>query len=455
MRVALATLGCKVNQYDSAVIDRLVGERGWRRVDFAEQADAYIVNSCTVTDRADGDARRLARRARRTNPAARVIMTGCYAQVSPATIAGFDYVDYVVGLERLGDLLRAVEGELEPKAAVSDLRAALGVATLGISTFPGRTRAFVKVQEGCDLFCTYCIVPVARGASRSVGVAAVLAEIERLAAAGFREVVLTGVHLGGYGADLDPPCDLAALLENIVARKPGVRVRVSSVDPPELSERLLDVFADSSVLCPHMHVPVQSGSDTVLARMMRRYTSDQAADAVARLRRRLPNVCIGTDLVTGFPAESDREFEQTVAFVKSTAFSYLHVFPYSQRSSTSAAKRWQPLPNAIVYERARQLRRLDKQLRSSYRERFTGREVAVLFEHERDAASGCLKGYSEHYLPVHCDGGDELIGGVAAVRIRGAEGTYLRGELAAATLASGEFGARCEQREMPAIGGRA
>ncbi len=430
MRVALATLGCKVNQYDSAVIDRLVGERGWSRVDFTQQADAYVVNSCTVTDRADGDARRLARRARRTNPAARVIMTGCYAQVSPASIAELDYVDYVVGLERLEDLLRALDGELETKTSVSDLRAASGVATLGISTFPGRTRAFVKVQEGCDLFCTFCIVPVARGRSRSVGVAAVLEEMQKLAAAGFREAVLTGVHLGGYGADFEPPCDIASLLERIAERKLGLRVRVSSIDPPELSERFLDVVSDTSVFCPHFHMPFQSGSDSVLARMKRRYTSDQAAEAVARLRRRLPDACIGTDLVTGFPGETAEEFEQTVAFVREVAVSYLHVFPYSQRSSTAAAKRWQPLPDALVHDRARRLREVDKQLRRAYRERFVGRTVAVLFEHERDAASGDLKGYSEHYLPVHCQGGDDWIGRIAEVLIRSAGDKHSSGKIA-------------------------
>ncbi|MBI5505614.1 MAG: tRNA (N(6)-L-threonylcarbamoyladenosine(37)-C(2))-methylthiotransferase MtaB [Deltaproteobacteria bacterium] len=436
MRVALATLGCKVNQYDSAVIDRLVGEKGWSRVDFSQQADAYVVNSCTVTDRADGDARRLARRARRTNPAARVIMTGCYAQVSPASVAELDYVDYVIGLERLEDLLRALEGELETTTCVSDLRRSTGIATLGISTFPGRTRAFVKVQEGCDLFCTFCIVPVARGPSRSVGVGAVLEEIDKLAASGFREVVLTGVHLGGYGADLVPVCDLASLLARIADAKPRLRIRISSVDPPELSERLLDVVADGSVFCPHFHVPVQSGSDTVLARMMRRYTSDEAADALARLRRRLPDVCIGTDLVTGFPAESEQEFEETLAFVRRAGISYLHVFPYSQRTSTSAAKRWQPLPDAVVHDRARQLRQLDGELRSAYHRRFVGRTVEVLFEHERDATSGRLKGYSQHYLPVHCDGGDDRIGNIVAVRIGSADGRHLRGEFAATRVAA-------------------
>jgi threonylcarbamoyladenosine tRNA methylthiotransferase MtaB len=239
MRVAVATLGCKVNQYDTAVMQRLFDDKGWTRVDFAAEADAYVVNTCTVTDRADAEARRLARRARRANPAARVILTGCYAQTSPQEIARNDAVDYVIGLGRLPDLLRAVAGELDERVVVSDLRKATRVETLGIETFPGRTRAFVKVQEGCNLFCTFCIVPVARGRSRSVPPRTVVDEILRLEARGYREAVLTGVHLGGYGDDLDPPCDLAFLLETIAERRPGLRVRISSIDPPEITPRLL------------------------------------------------------------------------------------------------------------------------------------------------------------------------------------------------------------------------
>ncbi|HYC53374.1 MAG TPA: tRNA (N(6)-L-threonylcarbamoyladenosine(37)-C(2))-methylthiotransferase MtaB [Candidatus Binatia bacterium] len=431
MRVAIATLGCKVNQYDTAVFEKLVGERGWSQVEFGDHADAYVVNSCTVTDRADADSRRLARRARRTNPDARVIMTGCYAQVSPASIAELDYVDYVVGLGRLPDLLSAVAGELASKVSVSDLRHASEVATLGISSFSGRSRAFVKVQEGCDLFCTFCIVPVARGRSRSVEARVVLDEIERLAARGFREVVLTGVHLGGYGADLDPPVDLAWLLECIAERRPPLRVRISSVDPPELTDRFLDVVCDTSLFCPHFHVPLQSCDDAVLSRMKRRYTVAEAAAALDRLRAGVgDDVCIGTDLLTGFPGETQQEYDNTAAFLRDAELSYLHVFPYSQRTSTSAAKRWQPLADSLVHGRARQMRELDAELRARYRRRFLGRTVRVLFENRRRSEAAGLDGYSEHYLPVTCSADDRWMNTVASVRIAGEDGDRLRGELA-------------------------
>ncbi len=403
MRVAVATLGCKVNRYDTAVFERRFEERGWTTVAFDEPADAYIVNSCTVTDRADRDARRLARRARRTNPGARVIMTGCYAQTSPGAVAALDSVDYVVGLGRVDDLLAAVAGELEHRSAVSDLRHADEVATLGISSFPGRARAFVKVQEGCNLFCTFCIVPVARGRSRSVPARAVVDEIERLAARGYREVVLTGVHLGGYGDDLEPPRDLAWLLECIAERRPPVRIRVSSVDPPEIGPRLLDVMSDQSLFCPHLHVPLQSADDGVLGRMRRRYSYAEAASAIELVRARLgDDAALGTDVITGFPEESAEEFERTASRLRDLALSYLHVFPYSRRSSTSAAKRWRELPDAVVHGRAERLRELDGELRSAFHRRFVGRAAAVLFESGAADPDGRWSGYTEHYVPVAC-----------------------------------------------------
>jgi len=415
MRVAIATLGCKVNQYDSAVIDRVVTERGWSTVDFEDVADAYIVNTCTVTDRADGDARKLARKARRLNPGSRVILTGCYAQTSPDEITRLGYVDYVIGLGRLPELLRAVEGELSESVAVSDLRQAKTVDTLGIESFPGRTRAFVKVQEGCNLFCTYCIIPLARGRSRSVPPRAVLEEIDRLEARGYREVVLTGVHLGGYGRDLDDRFDLAFLLEALAEHAPRVRIRLSSIDPPELTPRLLDVVAGNPLFCRHFHVPLQAGDDRVLARMRRVYSSTKAAQAIAALRERIPGVCVGTDVITGFPGETEDEFSRGLEYLGSVGVDYLHVFPYSQRRATSAAKRWTPLPRAAISARAGELRSLDRRLRGAFRERFLGRTLSVLFESARDRKTGLLRGYSDNYVPVLCEAGDSWMNRVARV----------------------------------------
>jgi threonylcarbamoyladenosine tRNA methylthiotransferase MtaB len=425
MRVAITTLGCKVNQYDTAVMQRLFSEQRWSQVPFTDEADAYVVNTCTVTDRADSDARRLARRARRANPEARVILTGCYAQTSPQQLVELEYVDYVIGLGRLPDLLRAVEGELSDRVAVSDLRQADTVDTLGIESFSGRTRAYVKVQEGCNLFCTYCIVPVARGRSRSVAPRKVIEEIDRLEASGYREVVLTGVHLGGYGDDLEPTCDLAFLLEAIAERRPRLRVRISSVDPPEITDRLVDIVASSDVFCRHFHIPLQSGCDSVLGRMKRLYTAEEARTALRRLQTRIPDVCIGTDIITGFPGETREEFDETADFLRDVGLSYLHVFPYSVRTSTSAAKRWQALPDHIVHDRAREMRDVDAALRQLFEDRFIGQRAAVLIESSRDSETGMLKGYSSNYLPVLVDGPDTLMNRVVPVDLAGRSGKRL------------------------------
>jgi threonylcarbamoyladenosine tRNA methylthiotransferase MtaB len=265
LRIALTTLGCKVNQYDTATIEDRLKAEGHECVPFADTADVYIVNSCTVTNQADAESRQLARRAKRQNPAARVIMTGCYAQVNPKAVAKVPEIDYVIGLNRLDDILRAVRNEVAvERISVSNLRKEgepPRVDTLGALTFSGQTRAFLKIQEGCDLFCTFCIVPMSRGKSRSVPPRVVLEQLDRLAERGFQEVVLTGIHLGGYGEDLDPPVSLTWLLAAIEERQPVPRIRVSSLDPHEISDDLIRLLTQAETLCPHLHVPLQSGED--------------------------------------------------------------------------------------------------------------------------------------------------------------------------------------------------
>src|SRR5262249_38666141 len=301
LRVAFATLGCKVNQYDTATMETALRAQ-CAIVPFSAAADVYVVNSCSVTDRADAESRQLARRARRLNPQARVILTGCFAQTNPRR-AALPEVDYGVGVGRLPDILRAVHDQIpadEGRILVRDLRKAEQVTTLGAEVFGEQTRAFLKVQEGCDLFCTFCIVPFARGRSRSVAPRRVLAELERLAACGFREVVLTGIHLGGYGKDLTPALTFADLVEMIAEVAPLPRIRLSSIDPPEVTPRLLELLARSDVLCPHVHMPVQSGADGVLRRMRRLYDSALVRDVAAEIARVVPQAGLGTDVIAGF-----------------------------------------------------------------------------------------------------------------------------------------------------------
>jgi len=434
MKVAFATLGCKVNQYDSAVMADAARRAGARVVPFAKGADVYVVNTCTVTDRADADSRRLARRARRLNPEGRVILTGCFAQVSPARAAAWPFVDDVIGIGRLSDVLCAVRGELdrgEGGVRVGDLSGAGRVETFGADSFPGQTRAFLKIQEGCNLCCSFCIVPQARGRSRSVEPRRVLGEMARLAAKGFQEIVLTGTHLGGYGRDSGASGrDLCDLLEMVAEAAPLPRVRLSSLDPPEVTHRLLGIMARSPVFCPHLHVPVQAGADSVLRRMRRRYDAALVRDVVEEIARVFPDAAVGTDIIAGFPGETEGEFEAGRELFADLPFTYFHVFPYSRRHRTSAGRTGPFLPAATVTRRARQLRSLGVAKRRRHAARFIGRRLAVLIEATRDRATGHFVGYSRNYVRVLTAGAGGAVNTEVPVDVEGRLGERLLGRIA-------------------------
>ena len=417
-RVSILTLGCKVNAYDTAAIADRLRAAGCTVVDDGG-ADVVIVNSCTVTDAADAEARRLARRARREHPAARVIMTGCYAQTKPEAAARVEAIDHVIGLGRLERLVAAVlgEGPPVPRVDVGPSRRETEITTAGARTFAGQTRAFLKVQEGCDLFCTFCIVPMARGRSRSLPPRRVLAEVEALARRGFQEVVLTGVHLGGYGDDLSPRVDLAWLVGALAEQALVPRLRLSSIDPHEVSEALLRTMAASPAVCDHLHVPLQSADDGVLARMRRRYDGALARERLAMIRELLPEAHIGTDLIAGFPGEDDAAFERTLAFLEASPITSAHVFPYSVRSGTTAAKLPGRVPPGVLRERSRRLRRLAAEKQEAFLGRQHGRIVEVLVESSRERATGALRGYTRNYVRVRLDGGDSLLGRLVRARL--------------------------------------
>jgi threonylcarbamoyladenosine tRNA methylthiotransferase MtaB len=404
MRIAITTLGCKINQYDSAVIQARLEDKRHSIVPFEEHADVYIINSCTVTDRADWEARQLARRAKRRSPEARVLVAGCYAQVKPDEVARVPEVNYVVGLNRLDDLLRFVDQDrpdLLPDAkriAVGDVGKERRAPVLGARELPGHTRAFLKIQEGCNYSCTYCIIPTARGLSRSVSPKNVLTEVRSLVERGFVEIVLTGIHLGGYGHDLDPKMDLTALLETIIEKTPIRRLRLSSLDPREAPDRLLKLMAQSSTLCPHLHICAQAGEDRILKQMRRNYDTAYYRDVMSRTREALPDAALGSDIIVGFPQESDEDFEREMEFFGSLPLTYFHVFPYSVRSGTPAAALPDHVPAAVKKERGRRMRELGAKKRREFYSRFIGRRVQVLMERTS-------KGYSRNYLPVWVHGG--------------------------------------------------
>jgi threonylcarbamoyladenosine tRNA methylthiotransferase MtaB len=427
MRFAIATLGCKVNQYDSATIETRLLARGMERREFDEPADVYVVNTCTVTNRADAESLRLARRAKRLNPAARVVMTGCLAQASPARLSKAVEVDAIVGLGRAEDLDRAIalgEGE---RVMVSNLRKERAAIDLSPVTLAGHTRAFLKLQEGCDQFCTFCVVPFSRGTSRSIEPRRVIEALDEVHRRGFKEVTLSGVHLGGYGKDLSPQVELADLLEMIAERAQIGRIRISSLDPEELSDRIIDILAASPRFCPHLHLPLQSGDDTTLSRMRRRYVRDYFRDRVERVLDAMPSAAIGTDLIVGFPGESAAQFESYCEFVAAMPLAYFHVFPYSVRDGTTAAKMPGKVRPLEIKRRAERMRRLGESKRAEFARRALGSRVQVLLE-ER-ARDGALHGYSRNYIRVAVDGPDELINQEVEVEVLSADAAQVAGQI--------------------------
>ena len=427
MKFAIATLGCKVNQYDSAIIESRLGARGMVRRDFTEVADVYVINTCTVTDRADTESLKLARRARRLNPGARIVMTGCLAQANPDVLARAAEVDAVVGLGRLGDLERAAAQGAGERVMVTNLRKTRASIALGAVALEGQTRAFLKVQEGCDQFCSFCIVPTSRGTSRSVEPRRIIAALDELHARGFKEVTLSGVHLGGYGKDLEPAVELADLLEMIAERSPINRIRVSSLDPEELSDRIIDIIAASPRFCPHLHLPLQSGEDEILSRMRRRYDRDFYRGRVERVLAAMPNAAIGTDLIVGFPGESVAQFESARRFIESLPLAYFHVFPYSVRAGTTAAKLPDKVGQAEIKRRARMMREMGERKRAAFASRMAGTRVNVLLE-ERTAA-GALSGYTRNYVRVLTTGPDALVNHEVEVEASLADAAQLVGQI--------------------------
>jgi len=414
----VVTLGCKANLYDSRRLAEALESLGYREAREGEGAEVCLLNTCTVTATADRKSRQWAARLVRENPGARVFVTGCYASAAPDDLRAMADVAGVCGRAEWDALLRAVAGgsrEAGPQLLDGDF---------GIRSFGGRARAFLKIQEGCDSFCSYCILPFVRGEPRSHPLAGVRAEAERLAAAGFGEIVLTGIHLGLYGRDLEgSPTVADAVLA--VAETPGVeRVRLSSIEAREVTEDLLDAMRHPAV-CPHLHLPLQSGDADVLRRMNRPYTPAEFLGVVDLARERLDRPAVTADVMVGFPGETEEQFQNTLAVCRQARFSRMHVFPFSPRPGTAAAEMPDRVAPDVVHDRSRRARDLGREMAIEWAGSFVGRTVRVLFE--RRTRSGLLTGYTDRYVRLAAPGGDELIGHAARLRCLGREGTALGG----------------------------
>lgn len=433
-RVALTTLGCRLNQVDTQQIQAGLEARGFVAVPPDAPADVVVVNTCTVTARAEFSDRQAIRRARRANPAARVVVTGCWAQTSPGEVARLAEVDLVVGnadKDRLPELIEALLAgpAAPPRVSVGSLGGARLAAIDPRPRTSGRSRAFVKIQDGCQHRCAFCIVPFARGQSRSLAPAAVLEQVRRLAGLGHPEIVLTGIDLGHYGADLVPRTTLAALVRALDGVEALRWLRLSSMLPAYFSDELLDALTASRITAPHFHVPLQSGSDPVLRAMRRPYTVAMYRRVVERLAAAFPRLGLGADVLVGFPGESERDFAATVALVEELPFTYLHVFPYSARQGTEAATRGARVDPATVSRRAAALRALGQAKAAAFRRSLAGRLEDVLVLETRERASGGLVGLTGHYVEVGFEGPDALMRRLARVRITEATGASLRGRL--------------------------
>jgi len=430
--VAFHTLGCKVNHYETEAIWQLFKQHGYQRVDFEEQADVYVINTCTVTNTGDKKSRQVIRRAIRKNPDAVICVTGCYAQTSPAEIMEIPGVDIVVGTQDRAKMLDYIEQyrkERQPINAVHNIMKNRVFEELDVPYFTDRTRASLKIQEGCNNFCTFCIIPWARGLMRSRDPQAVIKQAQALVDAGYLEIVLTGIHTGGYGQDFKD-YNLAQLLRDIEANVKGIkRLRISSIEASQITDEIIDVLRESNIIVRHLHIPLQSGSDTVLKRMRRKYTMAFFAERLNKVREALPNVAITSDVIVGFPGETEEEFMETYNFVKEYKFAELHVFPYSKRTGTPAARMENQIPEEVKNERVHRLIQLNDQLAKEYASQFEGDVLEVIpEEHAKEFGPNMLSGYTDNYLRVVFEGPADLIGKLVKVKITKSGYPYNEGQ---------------------------
>ena len=394
--VAFITLGCKVNQTETDAMAGLFRHQGYEVVEPDERADVYVVNTCSVTHLGERKSRQMVRRATRLNPQAVVAVTGCFAQVSPADAAAIEGVSVVIGTsdrQRIVDFVEAARQERRPVFAVGDIMNEREFEDIPLQGTSDRTRAFLKIQDGCDNYCTYCIIPYARGHLRSRPLESIARETRNLAAAGFREIVLTGINLGAYGRE-DGRHNLADAVRTVLAETRIARVRLSSTESLEISAELIDIMAEEPRMCPHLHLPLQSGEDSILAAMHRPYTTADYARLLARLRSRAPELAVTTDIIAGFPGETPELFAKTLNFAEAMQFAKIHVFPYSRRSGTPAAAFLQQVGDAEKKRRAAELIALSDRSGEQVRRRFIGRVMPVLIEKvEQGLAEGLTPNY--------------------------------------------------------------
>ena len=424
---AFYTLGCKVNQYETEAVTELFADDEYKIVPFTQKADVYIINTCSVTGMSDKKSRQIIRRAKKTNPQAIIAVMGCYSQTAPDEVLGIDGVNLVLGTKDKGSVLNLVKNidHRSKYNAVTDIKDNHTYEDLSIKRTHGRTRAYIKIQDGCSQFCSYCIIPYARGPVRSRCEGDIINEIKKLADVGYKEIILTGIHVASYGKDLGNT-SLAELLQKVDLIEGIRRIRLSSIEPMTLNYEFVEKIKVCKKLCPHFHISLQSGCDATLKRMNRHYTTQQFEQVVSGLREAFADCAITTDIMTGFVGETEEEFQETLDFVNRIQFSDAHVFQYSQRRGTPAAKRPEQVSPHIKEQRSKAIIEAACKSRDKFHASQTGKTVDVLFETSID---GRYEGKTANYITVYADYDTDICGIFKSVFLEKAENGIMYGKI--------------------------
>lgn len=432
MKVAFSTLGCRVNVYESeAMIEKFIKD-GYEITNFEEFSDVYVINTCTVTNMGDKKSRQMISRARRKNPEAIIAVVGCYSQIASDEISKIEGVDVVLGTRNKGDIVYYVNRAREEKkqfVEVSDVLRNKNFEELDIEEYQDKTRAFLKIQDGCNKFCSYCLIPFARGAVCSKDPEKLLKEVHELAQNGFKEIILSGVHTASYGVDLEGDWSLVKVLEEINKVEGIERIRIGSIDPTFFSEGVIEKITTLEKMCPHFHLSLQSGCDATLKRMNRHYTTEDYKTVVKNLRKYISDVSITTDIIAGFPGESERDFNETYKFLSEIKLSKMHIFKYSPRKGTKAAEMMLQVDGNIKEQRSEALITLAEKLENEFMNKFIGCTMNVLYEEESKDLSNHYVGYTSNYIKVITKSDENLQGKIVETRLKEVDKGYILGEI--------------------------
>lgn len=432
MKVAFATLGCRVNSYEAEAMTEKFIKEGYEIVSFDEFADVYVINTCTVTNTGDKKSRQHINRAKKKNKDAIVAVVGCYSQIAPEEVAAIEGVDIVLGTRNKGKIVYYVNKALVERNQIVEVNDVLKdkvFEELNISEYQDKTRAFLKIQDGCNRFCTYCLIPYARGAVCSKDPKTVIKEVKELASNNFKEIILSGIHIASYGTDLDGGWDLVAILEEINKIEGIERIRIGSIDPTFFTKGTIERLTNLQKLCPHFHLSLQSGCDATLKRMNRRYSALEYKNILDELRDKIKGVSITTDIIVGFPGETDEEFKETYEFLKEIKLTKIHIFKYSPRKGTKAAEMKDDVHGTVKDRRSKLLQELDEINEADFINKFINKELEVLFEEKVNGSENLYEGYTTNYIKVICESSKDISGKILNTRIKENKIRFSTGEI--------------------------